>query len=67
MQVIDCRETALKSPNMERLGFQRAMENVRQKRNVVEVVTDQHPSIKALISKYFNIFRWLYMYVYGEN
>lgn len=38
---------------MEKVGFERAMETVREKhsKEVSEIVTDQHPAIKSLLSK----------------
>ena len=52
MQFIDCRETERKSPNMEKLGFTRAMDEIMSTCKVIEVVTDGHPQIKAHMSKY---------------
>jgi hypothetical protein len=48
--VIDKRETARKSPNMEREGFRRVMKELQEKGiRVCEVVTDAHPSITKLM------------------
>lgn len=53
MAVVDKRETGLKSGNMEKLGFERALINLIDKGvNVAEVVTDQHIQIASLMSKY---------------
>ena len=50
MSVVDVREANGKSPNMERIGFERALADVLQKARVKELVTDAHPQIKALMS-----------------
>lgn len=44
------REVGKKSTNMEKAGFQRALEDVRSSNNVTEVVTDAHLQIGALMS-----------------
>lgn len=46
----DKREVGKKSTNMEKAGFQRALEDVRSSNNVTEVVTDAHLQIGALMS-----------------
>lgn len=52
MAVVDKRETGLKSGNMEKLGFERALINLIDKGvNVAEVVTDQHIQIASLMKK----------------
>ena len=53
LSCIDCRQTELNSVIMERLGFQRAMEQIMQQVEVSEIVTDAHPQISALMSRLF--------------
>lgn len=52
LQIVDCRETDLKSGNMEKLGFIRAMDSVLGSADICEIITDAHPQLKALLSKY---------------
>ena len=53
MLTLDKRETEKKSPCLEKEGFVRSMAAMEQKGlNVVEVVTDAHMSIAAVMSKY---------------
>lgn len=52
LKTVDKRMTDRKSPNMEKFGFQAAMEELCDKGlNVVEVVTDAHLGIGALMSE----------------
>ena len=54
MNVVDVREAAGKSSNMERMGFERGMDTLLASPMVVkEVVTDGHLEIAALMSKFF--------------
>lgn len=54
LKTIDKRMTDRKSGNMEKFGFQAAMEELKEKGvKVVEVVTDAHLGIGALMSKSF--------------
>ena len=49
---IDKRETQLKSPNMEKLGWERAVTTVEAAGvKIQEMVTDAHVQITAAISK----------------
>ena len=53
IQVIDKRETGLKSPNMELMGLNKVRGHLEKKKiTVVEIVTDAHPQIMAMLSKY---------------
>ena len=53
MNVVDVREAAGKSNNMERVGFERGMDMLLTSPMVVkEVVTDGHLEIAALMSKF---------------
>ena len=54
MKIVDVREIeGRKSPNMERAGFERGLDNLMQsKMNIKEVVTDGHLEIGALMSKH---------------
>ena len=55
--IVDKRQTDLKSPNMEVKAFEEAFEYLLKKGfKVVEVVTDQHPQIMALMSKSTNYY-----------
>ena len=56
LKVVDCREAELKSVNMEKIGFETVMEEVRASVTVKEVVTDAHTQIKSLMSKSFIYF-----------
>ena len=63
MQFVDKREAGLKSTNMEKIGFQRALESLIKKFPVKAVVTDAHVQIGKLMSKYSllkNIFNFAY-------
>lgn len=52
LAIVDKRECALKSTNMEKLGLQRAMAEVTSKDLVIkELVTDAHPQIQAMMSR----------------
>ncbi|XP_071852468.1 uncharacterized protein [Apostichopus japonicus] len=58
MEIVDVREAAGKSPNMEKIGFTRSMDFLMERINVKEVVTDGHIQIAALMrncSKYEGI------------
>ena len=58
MNIVDVREAAGKSNNMERIGFERGMDMLLTSPMVVkEVVTDGHLEIAALMSKY-EIVKW---------
>lgn len=50
IETLDKRAVGKKSTNMEKAGFQRALEDVRSSNNVTEVVTDAHLQIGALMS-----------------
>ena len=53
MNIVNVREAAGKSNNMERIGFKRGMDMLLTSPMVVkEVVTDGHLEIAALVSKY---------------
>ncbi|PIK62610.1 hypothetical protein BSL78_00506 [Apostichopus japonicus] len=52
IQVVDKREADLKSTNMEKIAFLRALETLEKSDvKVEEVVTDAHPQIKSYLSK----------------
>ena len=56
IDIVDKREVALKSANMEKLGFERSLKELLSQlpaHTVKEVVTDAHVQIRALMSKYF--------------
>jgi hypothetical protein len=56
MVVVDKKQTALKSVNMEVLGFQTALNRLLKSGvKVTEVVTDARTQIRAKMSKYYNI------------
>lgn len=51
LETLDKRETGRKSTNLEKLGFQRSLDDVKSIVNVQEVVTDAHLQIGALMSE----------------
>ena len=51
VEVVDVREAAGKSTNMERIGFERGMSFLMNKVDVKSVVTDAHPQIMALMKR----------------
>lgn len=56
IEIFDKREVGKKSINMEKVGFQRVLEDVRFSNNVVEVVIDVYLQIGVLMSMLnFNI------------
>jgi hypothetical protein len=52
---MDKRETEKKSTNMEKACFLKAMEELRERDVVAEVVTDAHLQIGAVMSKYWTL------------
>ena len=53
VNIVDVREAAGKSNNMERIGFERALDKILTSAiSIKEVVTDGHLEIGALLSKY---------------
>ncbi|XP_014664159.1 PREDICTED: uncharacterized protein LOC106806661 [Priapulus caudatus] len=48
---VDVRETAMKSTNMEALGFVRGLDFLIRNLDIEEIVTDQHPQITSMIKK----------------
>ena len=50
-ELIDVRDAQLKSPNMEKIGFQKGLDFLMNQMNVEGVVTDSHSSISALLGK----------------
>ena len=58
MNIVDVREAGGKSNNMERIGFERAMDKLlTSSMSLAEVVTDGHLEIGALMSKYYYLIR----------
>lgn len=56
IEIFDKREVGKKSINMEKVGFQRVLEDVRFSNNVIEVVIDVYLQIGVLMSMLnFNI------------
>ncbi|XP_048728592.1 uncharacterized protein LOC125646390 [Ostrea edulis] len=53
LETLDKRETGRKSTNLEKAGFQRALEDVKQSNQVTEVVTDAHLQIGALMKRQY--------------
>ena len=51
LQIVDCRESGLKSGNMEKIGFQRGIKALLDCSTIKEIVTDAHPQIKCLMSE----------------
>ena len=56
MNIVDVREVeGRKSPNMERLGFERGLDELLKSKMVLsELVADVHLEISAVMSKCFN-------------
>ena len=53
MNVVDVREASGKSNNMERIGYERALDKLLTSAMCIkEVVTEGHLEIGALMSKY---------------
>ena len=50
VQVVDKRETELKSPRMEKIGLQRSLAALADEASIVELVTDASTSIAAIMS-----------------
>ncbi|XP_070580633.1 uncharacterized protein [Ptychodera flava] len=50
-EVVDVREVNGKSPNMERLGFERSMDQLQKNIVIDEMVTDAHSQIAAVMKK----------------
>lgn len=50
MTITDKRETQLKSTNMEKLGLQKCLREVRDL-HVTELTTDAHPQITKFMSE----------------
>lgn len=54
IQVVDKRQVALKSPNMELKAFKDALVELKNKGlTVTEIVTDAHPSISSYMREYY--------------
>lgn len=51
VEVVDVREAAGKSTNMERIGFERGMSFLAGKVDVKTMVTDAHPQIMAVMKR----------------
>lgn len=52
MEVVDKRETGLKSCLMEAKGFAKAMESIKTEGvQLKEIITDAHPQISSIMSK----------------
>ena len=50
--VVDKREVGLKSPNMEKLGLERALDELKSLGfNIVEMVTDAHIQVPPVLGK----------------
>ncbi len=65
MNIVDVREAGGKSNNMERIGFERAMDKLlTSSMSLAEVVTDGHLEIGALMSKYYYFDKTLWVTVH---
>lgn len=50
MEIVDKREVGLKSPNMEKLGLQRAIASIQSDGlTIAEIVTDAHIQIASMM------------------
>ena len=54
-ELVDVREAELKSPNMEKIGFQRGLDYLIEKSDIGGVVTDAHTQIGALLGNHLNL------------
>ena len=54
-ELVDVREAELKSPNMEKIGFQRGLDYLIEKSDIGGVVTDAHTHIGALLGNHLNL------------
>nr|XP_054765554.1 kinetochore-associated protein 1-like [Lytechinus pictus] len=61
------QEAGGKSPNMERIGFERGLDYVKSKINVTCVVTDAHPQIAALMKRTKNMSQSNINGIYGTG
>ena len=53
LEVVDKRETELKSPNMEPLALDRALTGLKRKRfTVKEVATDGHVQVPPILARH---------------
>lgn len=57
--VVDKRQVDLKSTNMEKLALKTLMERLRTSLLIKELVTDAHPQISCMMSKYIFTFGWV--------
>ena len=56
LEIVDKRETDLKSGLMEAKGFAKAMSTLHTDGiDIKEIVTDAHPQISAIMSKIFSV------------
>ncbi|XP_067844712.1 uncharacterized protein [Heptranchias perlo] len=51
IDVVDVSEVSGKSTNIEKLGFQRSLDCLRTKLNIIEVTTNNNPQIDTLMKK----------------
>ncbi|XP_014668906.1 PREDICTED: uncharacterized protein LOC106810139 [Priapulus caudatus] len=51
VEIVDVREADLRSPNMEIIGMKRALDFLKEKLRISEVVTDHHPQITAYLRR----------------
>ena len=70
LNIVDVREVVgRKSPNMERMGFERGLDDIlKSSMNINEIVTDGHLEISALMSKWsLNKIKYKYVCVMYLN
>ena len=61
-ETIDKREVSNKSPNMEREGVDKAIKNLKEKVNVVEVTTDSSTAVTKMLCK-VTVYYFIFGYV----
>lgn len=70
MEVVDVRHAQMKSTVMEKVACQRALDSIKQKLNVVEVVTDACSQIIKMLGKnkmFLNFMKYVYQYPFRDE
>ena len=64
VEVVDVRHAQMKSTVMEKVGCQRALDTIKQKLNVVEVVTDACSQIIKILGKKNMVLNFLFISIH---
>ena len=70
VEVVDVRHAQMKSTVMEKVACQRALDSIKQKLNVVEVVTDACSQIIKMLGKnkmFLNFIKCVYQYPFRDG